>query len=159
MEVESITGFFGREEPLLAHGGIIFKLYRDKQCLDEIIDYSHQIGVPIYVTGHSLGAGLAILSMYVLEEPLDGFYAFGTLRLGNESLTAEIVLLTSEEYSNYGTIVINEKDMVARLPPYFVYVPPNILLHERNDGLSNFSGHSLEGYSTGVYKYSHGLSS
>ena len=73
-------------------------------------DLAKNPGVPIYVTGHSLGGALAILATkYLASDSLGACYTFGGPRVGNSLLADEI---KTPIYR-----IVNAADGVPRVPP------------------------------------------
>ena len=68
--------------------------------------------VPIWVTGHSLGAALATLAADRLQA-VQGLYTFGSPRVGDEEF--------KERFSLSGFRVVNGRDIVAEVPPRHPY--------------------------------------
>jgi pimeloyl-ACP methyl ester carboxylesterase len=75
--------------------------------------------LPIYVAGHSLGAALAQLAAYRLAKggsTIAAVYVYGSPRVGNKAYAdAYNALLESKTFLH-----INNKDIVARIPPPFL---------------------------------------
>lgn len=79
-------------------------------------------GRTIWLTGHSLGGALAVLASARLRFPRDpsgmmvpvtGVYTFGQPRVGNAAFAADC----NTAYGNRIFRVVNDRDIVARLPP------------------------------------------
>ncbi len=81
-----------------------------KLCVD------HMAGAPkkLWITGHSLGAGLATVASFRLAKDgveVQGIYAFGSPKVGNKNF----VKVFGEELSNFQRWV-NDNDLVTRVP-------------------------------------------
>lgn len=78
---------------------------------------------PIFVTGHSLGGGIAILcaSDFVrIGLPVAGVYTFGQPRVGDRLFASFYDTQKSETLSNLCSItwrVVDQNDIVPRIPP------------------------------------------
>lgn len=83
-----------------------FTLIKDEVEKDLL---AHQ-GVPLYITGHSLGGALAVVATRFLANDSHGAcYTFGSPRVGNDELSYKI---KTPIYR-----IVNSADLVARLPP------------------------------------------
>lgn len=70
-------------------------------------------GIPLYITGHSLGGALAIIATYCISnDSVGACYTFGGPRVGNLAFGQSI---KTPIYR-----VINAADMVPRMPPSFL---------------------------------------
>jgi predicted lipase len=81
-----------------------------KICLEHIDGTQKKL----WVTGHSLGAGLATLASFRLENdgiPVQGVYVYGSPKVGNDNFAA----VFSAKISNFQRWV-NDNDLVVRLP-------------------------------------------
>ena len=73
-------------------------------------DLAKHRGVPIYVTGHSLGGALAILATkYLASDSLGACYTFGGPRVGNS--------LFADDIKTPIYRIVNAADGVPRVPP------------------------------------------
>jgi len=88
-------------------------------CYDEVKKQiqSHLSGTPkkLWITGHSLGAGLAPLLAYRLTEDgidIQGIYTFAGPRIGNKTFCAKY----SKKFPDHQRWV-NNNDLVTKLPP------------------------------------------
>ena len=80
-----------------------------KQIVDKL-DESGLEGLPLYITGHSLGGALAVVAAYALEsDRIAAAYTFGGPRVGNLQFGQRI---KPPVYR-----VIHASDIVPRLPP------------------------------------------
>ena len=74
-------------------------------------------GSLLYITGHSLGAGLATLCAYRLAQtrvyPVQGVYTFGSPRVGDGDFAEAFARLMSIRVFR----VVNNEDLVTRVPP------------------------------------------
>ena len=68
--------------------------------------------VPLWVTGHSLGAALATLAADRLQD-VQGLYTFGSPRVGNQEF--------QKRFSRSAFRVVNGRDIVADVPPQGLY--------------------------------------
>ena len=80
-------------------------------------DLKAHLGIPIYITGHSLGGALAILATRILASNSQGAcYTFGGPRVGTAQVDDQI---KTPIYR-----VVNAADIVPRVPPsYLVNLP------------------------------------
>lgn len=70
-------------------------------------------GLPIYITGHSLGGALAITATYCLDsDAVSACYTFGGPRVGNQAFGQSI---KTPVYR-----LVNAADIVPRLPPTYL---------------------------------------
>jgi hypothetical protein len=82
---------------------------------DEIVPEIKRLenrGIPIWVTGHSLGAALATLAADRLQR-VQGLYTFGSPRVGDQEF--------QERFRPKAFRVVNGKDIVAGIPPATPY--------------------------------------
>jgi triacylglycerol lipase len=93
------------------------------------VDGFQQEGQPLWVTGHSLGGALAVVATAALtfnkREPVNGLYTFGQPRVGDP-------IFCSQCDSNFGDAMfrfVNNEDIVTRVPPRIVPVPPAFYGH------------------------------
>jgi len=90
-----------------------------KMGIRDYLKAEHDPKVPLYVTGHSLGAALATLAIEASEkEKIQIFagYTFGSPRLGNEAFAdalAQVIGRTGTKMFR----VVNYGDVVTALPP------------------------------------------
>lgn len=73
-------------------------------------------GQPVFVTGHSLGAGLAGLAVAAAKSErieIAGLYTYGMPRIGNETFAKRF----KENYGRRAFRVVNNNDTVTRVPP------------------------------------------
>ena len=78
-------------------------------------------GIPLYITGHSLGGALAIVATYCISnDSLGACYTFGGPRVGNLAFGQSI---RTPIYR-----VVNAADMVPRLPPSYAIEGLTLLL-------------------------------
>lgn len=104
----------GRDEKV--HKGFYKAFNEIKPDVDADID-KHS-GVPLYITGHSLGGALAVVATRFLASDSHGAcYTFGGPRAGNSHLADNI---KTPIYR-----VVNAADIVPRLPPAFL---PSVLI-------------------------------
>jgi len=72
--------------------------------------------LPLWVTGHSLGAALATLATACLREkdqPVQGLYSFGSPRVGDRDFARHF----NADFGDKAFRVVNKNDIVTRLPP------------------------------------------
>jgi hypothetical protein len=87
---------------------------------------------PVFYTGHSLGAALATLAAAraVIEGRMPrpaALYTFGSPRVGDSTFTATL-------RSVYHCRVVNDKDIVATVPPPLLFRHDGELHHIQHDG-------------------------
>jgi triacylglycerol lipase len=97
--------------------------------------------VPIFVTGHSLGGGLAILcALEFVRQHLNvvGVYTFGQPRVGNHAF-AKLYAYRPNVLDHLTFRVVNENDIVPRVPfpPIYRHVGQKIFLRAPNGVLIN----------------------
>jgi triacylglycerol lipase len=71
---------------------------------------------PLFLTGHSLGGALAILSAAQLQlcgHPVDGIYTFGCPRIGDRQFAMQY----NRRLYNCTFRLVNHRDIVTQLPP------------------------------------------
>jgi len=96
-----------------------------KDCIDSIQDETEQKQVPVWVTGHSLGAAISTLAFgSLLHNPQEGLgqfgqlcgaYTYGTPRVGNAIFAHNYNLqLAAKNISHFR--IINANDIVTRVP-------------------------------------------
>lgn len=98
-------------------------------------------GLPIYITGHSLGGALAVLATrFLVSDSQGACYTFGGPRVGNQH--------TADNIKTPIYRIVNAADIVPRLPPAFL---PTVLIAITKwiplplDGLARLL-HKLRGY-------------
>jgi triacylglycerol lipase len=102
-----LTTLDGEEK---VHSGFFQAFNHVKDAIDH--DLKEQLGIPLYITGHSLGGALAILATRLLASDSQGAcYTFGGPRVGNAQVDDQI---KTPIYR-----VINSADLVPRMPPSF----------------------------------------
>ena len=72
--------------------------------------------LPLWVTGHSLGAALATVATAGLREkdqPVQGLYTFGSPRVGDRTFARHF----NADFGDKTFRVVNKNDIVTRLPP------------------------------------------
>lgn len=90
------------------HRGFLNAFSHVKDAIKEDLD-AHS-GLPVYITGHSLGGALAILATRILASKSQGAcYTFGGPRVGNHYVDDQI---KTPIYR-----VVNAADIVPRVPP------------------------------------------
>lgn len=122
------------------HEGFFFALKAVWPKLRERLKASHQAtGIPLYVMGHSLGAGLSTLAMHQLlfdqclndtlaradvlgvcersYVPVAAVYTFGSPRVGNEEFSTMLTQRANETNTRMFRFV-NEGDQITMLPRY-----------------------------------------
>jgi len=111
-------------------GGKVHRGFRDAlaEVWPDLLPYIAQLdrrGCKIWITGHSLGAALATLcgSRY---GSVQGVYTFGSPRVGNDGFKEK---LDVQIYR-----VVNNDDIVTRVPPPGVYVHVGELRYIDGDG-------------------------
>ena len=100
------------------------------RALDSVWDQIMQIvstvkthNQPIWITGHSLGAALAVLTAarlsYLINQPeqpqINGLYTFGQPRVGDAVFITALELFINERYFR----LVNDNDIVTRIPDRF----------------------------------------
>ncbi|NJN32836.1 MAG: lipase family protein [Synechococcales cyanobacterium RM1_1_8] len=72
--------------------------------------------LPLWMTGHSLGAALATLATAYLREkdqPVQGLYSFGSPRVGDRTFARHF----DSDFGDKTFRIVNKNDIVTRLPP------------------------------------------
>ena len=72
--------------------------------------------LPLWVTGHSLGAALATLATAYLREkdqPVQGLYSFGSPRVGDRTFASRF----NADFGDKTFRIVNKNDVITRLPP------------------------------------------
>jgi hypothetical protein len=83
------------------------------------IDAFQRPGTPLFLTGHSLGAALATLtaaSFYYEGRPVHSVYGFGSPRVGCRHFRKSYTSRDQERTFR----VVNQHDLIARIPPRFL---------------------------------------
>jgi triacylglycerol lipase len=98
-------------------GGRVHRGFKDalEEVWPEIFPYMEKLadqGCKIWVTGHSLGAALAILAADRFQD-VQGVYTFGSPRLGDREF--------QENFQLQAYRVVNGDDLVSRVPPAAIY--------------------------------------
>ncbi|TYR79160.1 lipase family protein [Priestia megaterium] len=135
-----------------------------ESCREEIFTtYSTLPAKPLYITGHSLGAALAILHALDVATntsfPHITMYNFASPRVGDQQFVQTYTQTVSNSRS-----FINTTDLVPKLPPKRLYNPYNEqMLYYEDDPLkllftiqtgSTTENHSPKTYSVGVWTMS-----
>jgi triacylglycerol lipase len=104
-----------------AFGGEVHRGF--KKALDAVVlDVQQQIvtlrtsGQALWVTGHSLGAALAILCVAHLKQqgiPVNGLYTFGAPRVGDKTFAERF----NADFVSKTFRFVNNNDVVTRVPP------------------------------------------
>lgn len=101
-------------------------------------------GRRIWFTGHSLGGALALIAAaHSSNRELAGIVTFGQPRMLKTDASAQV-------QSRFGDIyyrVVNDNDIVARIPPNYVHT--GRLIHFNYDGSLRSSGEGMEGGADG----------
>lgn len=92
------------------HGGTVHWGFKEAlaKVWDDVASYLDTIKVPIFYTGHSLGAALATLA--ASKKPPNALYTFGSPRVGNIQFSKSLI-----DLNNYR--VVNHRDAVTSVPP------------------------------------------
>ena len=98
-------------------GGRVHRGFKDalEEVWPEMFPYMEKLadqGCKIWVTGHSLGAALAILAADRFQD-VQGVYTFGSPRVGDRNF--------QENFKLQAYRVVNGEDLVSRVPPPAVY--------------------------------------
>ncbi len=104
-----------------AYGGEVHRGF--KKALDQVVgDVEREIGAlrtqgqALWVTGHSLGAALAILCVAYLKQravPVQGIYTFGAPRVGDKKFAQGF----NADFAARTFRFVNNNDVVTRMPP------------------------------------------
>ena len=96
------------------HSGFYEAFEVVRPCIQRRLARTELTGLPLYITGHSLGGALAVVATYAISnDSLGACYTFGGPRVGNLAFGQSI---KPPVYR-----IINAADLVPRLPPsYFV---------------------------------------
>lgn len=78
--------------------------------IDNLVD---DIVRNVWITGHSLGGALAIISALSLQTPLAGIYTFGAPRVGDKKFAKQF----DERFKDRTYRLVNNCDIVTRTPP------------------------------------------
>lgn len=120
-----VKSFF---RPKIHHGFLYTFQSVEKQLFDKIQDLRAEYPYKIYVTGHSLGAALAILCTFELKRKLNIdaiMYNFGCPRIGNRSFIKLYNKIIPNSYR-----VVNDDDTVTNLPKFgYKHVKTLIYIH------------------------------
>ncbi|MGB5749188.1 MAG: lipase family protein [Desulfobacterales bacterium] len=118
-------------------GGKVHRGFKDalEEVWSDLFPYITQLdgkGCKLWVTGHSLGAALATLCASRYDN-IQGVYTFGSPRVGNDGFKEK---LDANIYR-----VVNNDDIVARVPPPGTYVHVGELKFIDSDG--NIQDHMI----------------
>lgn len=84
---------------------------------------------PLWITGHSLGGALAALAAaaftFVQRMPVNGLHTFGQPRVGDLTFTALLDGHLGGVYYRF----VNDEDIVTRIPPRVIPLPPTFYAH------------------------------
>jgi len=112
-------------------GGKVHRGFKDalEEVWSDLFPYITQLdrkGCKIWITGHSLGAALATLCASRYDNVL-GVYTFGSPRVGNDVFKEKL------DVNIYR--IVNNDDIVARVPPPGTYVHVGKLTFIDSDGI------------------------
>jgi hypothetical protein len=100
------------------------QLGADQTKRDELFEFLDQNWVswqkPLFITGHSLGGGLATIAAYRLMKMglnVTGLYTFGSPRVGNGAFVRSFLKLAHRRTDGGIYRFVNHNDAVARVPP------------------------------------------
>lgn len=109
------------EAGLQVHSGFYQAFKAVQPDIVKYLDNPEFQGLPLYITGHSLGGALAIVATHFLSSDLvAACYTFGSPRVGNLAFGQSI---RTPVYR-----VINSADLVTRLPPTYLIEGLTLLL-------------------------------
>ena len=109
--IKFVKGPFGR-----THRGFLQALNYILPDIKKAIAKFHYRGQSFWITGHSLGGALAVLTAAHLVErrfKVDGLYTFGQPRVGNY----EFVNNFGSKFNQRHFRIVNNEDIVTRIPP------------------------------------------
>jgi triacylglycerol lipase len=92
------------------HAGFKAALERIKEKLVTALS-SHAPGLPVWMTGHSLGGALAVLAADELGAK--GVYTFGLPRVGDQAFTGHF----NQKFKDRSFRYVDDHDFVTHLPP------------------------------------------
>lgn len=106
-----LTTLNGEEK---VHSGFLKAFNHVSDAIAE--DLAKNKGIPVYITGHSLGGALAVMATRILVSDSQGAcYTFGGPRVGNAKVDDQI---KTPIYR-----IVNSADLVPRVPPAFIITP------------------------------------
>ncbi|HEX5716723.1 MAG TPA: lipase family protein [Thermoanaerobaculia bacterium] len=97
------------------HSGFAKAVNEIKQELDQILNRIGSAGRPLWLTGHSLGGAMAILTATRLGERVQGVYVYGAPRVGDASFGKTV--------NDRIVCFVHGSDPVAQVPPLETPVP------------------------------------
>ena len=97
------------------HSGFANAVNEVKEDLDKILDRIGNDGRPLWLTGHSLGGAMAILTATRLGERVQGVYVYGAPRVGDASFGKAV----NDRIVGF----VHGSDPVAQVPPLEARVP------------------------------------
>ncbi len=104
----TLTTLNGEEK---VHSGFLKAIGHVRDAIAK--DLAQHKGIPVYITGHSLGGALAVLATRLLASDSHGAcYTFGGPRVGTEQVDDQI---KTPIYR-----VVNAADLVPRVPPTYI---------------------------------------
>ncbi|MDM8568089.1 lipase family protein [Thiotrichales bacterium HSG1] len=92
------------------HGGMVHQGFKEalEKVWDEVASYLEILKVPIFYTGHSMGAALATLA--ASKKPPAATYTFGSPRVGNSHFAQSLIAVNVYR-------VVNHRDAITFIPP------------------------------------------
>lgn len=102
--------------PGKVHRGFYQSLDQEWPRLSDLLKHAGESGKPIWITGHSLGGGLAHLAaMRAAQEGIGvaGVYTFASPRVGNDTFASAY----DRVYRGRSFRVVNSNDLVPHVPP------------------------------------------
>lgn len=108
--VDALPATVGR-----VHSGFAKAVNEVKKELDEILDRTGNDGRPLWLTGHSLGGAMAILTATRLGKRVQGVYVYGSPRVGDASFGKAV--------NDRIVCFVHGSDPVAQVPPLEARVP------------------------------------
>ena len=109
-DLQFLPGAFGRQG--LVHCGFHIAIKKLWKILLKIL-HRQKIPLPIFFTGHSLGAALATLACHQYRHEPKVLYTFGSPRVGDARF--------AKRFSCPAYRIVNNNDVIAHLPPSGIY--------------------------------------
>lgn len=119
MNLASVPTDFG-----LVHGGFLGGFLDINQQIEDILDRSIN-GKPLIITGHSLGGALSTIaaSEWRNRYNIGSIYTFGQPAVGDSGFRTSM-----EEFNSRYYRIVNDDDIVAKIPPGYKHVGRRIKL-------------------------------
>jgi triacylglycerol lipase len=125
----AFNSVFGGPDIGLVHDGFSGLLQSGWDDITQAVDSYQGQGQPLWITGHSLGGALAMVATaafsFVKREPVNGLYTYGQPRTGDPIFCSHC----DTQFGDAMFRFVNNEDIVTRVPPRVVPIPPAFYSH------------------------------